>query len=96
MRSSSLYLAHRAMAVGPAAPARTARTATTRMLGSGCRRLMWERGSSSVEKEATISSSLLRVLAIADLRPPVLVHDTVDGIPGQMDGRKAAKFTRSS
>ena len=42
----------------------------TRMLGSGCRRLMWERGSSRVEKEATISSSLLRVLAIADLRPP--------------------------
>ena len=43
----------------------------TRTLGSGCRRLMWERGSSIVENEATISSSLLRVLAIADLRPPV-------------------------
>ena len=53
-------------------------------------------GSSSAEKDSTISSSLLRVLAIADLRPPVFVHDTVDGIPGQMGGRKAAKFTRSS
>jgi hypothetical protein len=58
--------------------------------------LMWERGSSSVEKEATISSSLLRVLAIADLRPPMLFHDTVDGIPGRIDGRKAAKSARSS
>jgi hypothetical protein len=36
------------------------------------------------------------VLAIADLRPPGLVHDTVDGIPGHAGGRKAAEFTRSS
>jgi hypothetical protein len=48
------------------------------------------------EKEATISSSLLRVLAIADLRPPYLDHDTVDGIPGQTSGRKTAKFTKTS
>ena len=91
MRRSSLNLAQRAMAVGPAAPARTARTAMTRMLGSGCRRLIWERGSSRVEKEATISSSLLRVLAIADLRPPGLVHDTVDGIPGQAERAQGRK-----
>src|SRR5206468_12362932 len=94
-RSSSLNLAHRAMAVGPAAPARTARTAMTRTLGRGCRRLIWERGSSRVEKDATISSSLLRALAISDLRPPGLVHDTVGGIPGQRRRRKTAKFTGS-
>ena len=91
-----MSLAQRAMAVGPAAPARTARTAMTRMLGRGCRRLMWERGSSRVEKEATISSSLVRLLAIADLRPPGAVHDTVDGIPGQAAGRKPAESTQSS
>jgi hypothetical protein len=68
----------------------------TRMLGSGCRRLIWERGSSRVEKDSTISSSLLRGLTIADLRPPDLDHDTVDGIPGQTGGRKTAKFTKSS
>ena len=95
-RSSSLNLAQRAMAVGPAAPARTARTAMTRTLGRGCRRLMWERGSSRVEKDSTISSSLLRVLAIDDLRPPDLDHDAVDGIPGQANRRKTAKFTRPS
>jgi len=95
VRRSSLNLAQRAMAVGPAAPARTARTAMTRMLGSGCRRLIWEWGSSRVEKDSTISSSLLRVLTIADLRPLGLVHDTVDGIPGRRRGRKAAKFTKS-
>ena len=66
------------------------------MLGSGCRRLMWERESSSVEKEATVSSNLPRVLTIADLRPSVLFHDTVDGIPDQMEGRKAANVARSS
>ena len=68
----------------------------TRMLGRGCRRLIWERGSSRVEKDSTISSSVLRVLAIADLRPPDPDHDTVDGIPGQTSGREAAKFTKSS
>jgi len=81
---------------GPAAPARTARTAMTGMHGRGCRRLIWERGSSRVEKDSTISSSLLRVLTIADLRPPDRDHDTVDGIPGQTGGRKAAKFTKST
>src|SRR5947209_9548677 len=94
-RRSSLSLAQRAMAVGPAAPARTAKVAMTRMLGRGCRRLMWERGSSRVEKEATISSSLLRALAIADLRPPRLVHDTMTGVAGESGGRKAGKFTKS-
>ena len=59
----------------------------------GCRRLMWERGSSRVEKDATISSRLLRVMAIADLRSPGLIHDTVDNIPGQRRGRKAANLT---
>jgi hypothetical protein len=96
VRRSSLNLAQRAMAVGPAAPARTARTAMTRMLDRGCRRLMWERGSSRVEKDATISSSLVRLLAIADLRQPGPIHDTVDGIPGRRAGRKPAKLTRSS
>ena len=86
MRRPSLSWAQRAMAVGPAAPARTARTAMTRTLGRGCRRLIWERGSSKVAKDATISSSLLRVLAIADLRPPGPIHDTVDGIPGRRRG----------
>ena len=91
MRRSSLNLAQRAMAVGPAAPARTARTAMTRMLGSGCRRLIWERGSSRVEKDATISSSLLRVLVIADLRPQGLVRDTEDGIPKSLGEAQARK-----
>jgi hypothetical protein len=49
-----------------------------------------------VEKDSTISSSVLRVLAIADLRPPDPDHDTVDGIPGQTSGRKATEFTKSS
>ena len=35
-------------------------------------------------------------LTIADLQPPDLDHDTVDGIPGQTGGRKTAKFTKSS
>ena len=60
-----MSLAQRAIAVGPAAPARTARTAMTRTLGRGCRRLMWERGSSMVEEEATNPSRLLRVLAVS-------------------------------
>jgi hypothetical protein len=48
-----------------------------------------------VEKEATNSSSLLRVFAIADLRPPRLVHDTMTGIRERSGGRKAAKSTKS-
>jgi hypothetical protein len=95
VRSSSLYFAQRAIAVGPAAPASTARTAITRTLGSGCRRLISDRGSSNVEKDSTISSNLLRVLAIADLRPPGLVQDTVDGIPTHPAGAQAARFAKS-
>jgi hypothetical protein len=58
--------------------------------------LIWERGSSKVAKDATISSSLLRVLAISDLRPPGPIHDTVDGIQGRGRGRKPARFIGSS
>jgi hypothetical protein len=36
------------------------------------------------------------LLAIADLRPPGAVHDTVDGIPGLADGRKPAESAQSS
>ncbi len=50
----------------------------------------------AAKTDSTISSSLLRVLAIADLRPPELVHDTVASIPGQRSGRKAARLTKSS
>ena len=62
----------------------------TRTLGKECRRLIWERGSSKVAEDATISSSLLRVLAIADLRPPGPIHDTVDDIQcrGEAQARK--------
>jgi len=68
----------------------------TRTLGKGCRRLIWERGSFKVAKDATISSSLLRVLAITDLLPRGPIHDTVDGIQGRGKGRKPAIFTGSS
>ncbi len=43
------------------------------------------------EKEVTIPPSLLRVLAIADLRPPDLDHDTVAGIPGRTSGEQDRK-----
>ncbi len=58
--------------------------------------MIWERGSSRVEKDSTISSSLVRVLAIAELRPQGRVQDIEDGIGGQEAGRKSAKSTKSS
>ena len=44
-RHPPLKAAHRAMVVGPAAPATTASRATTTTLCEGCRRFMVERGS---------------------------------------------------
>jgi hypothetical protein len=93
---SSLSFAQRVMAVGPAAPARTARTAITRMLDRGCRRLISDRGSSSISNAATISSSLLLELAIASPRATGPVQDTMDGIPAQPAGRKTLQLALSS
>jgi hypothetical protein len=58
------------IAVGPAAPASTARIAMTITLVGGCRRLMEERGSSSSPKKTTTSSRLRRRL-LAIIAPPV-------------------------
>ncbi len=80
----------------PKHAASPARTAITRTLVKGCRRLILERGSSKVAKDAKISSSLLRVLAITDLRLRGPIHDTVDGIQGRGRARKPARFTGSS
>src|SRR5262249_13698136 len=57
LRSSSLRAAHRAIAVGPEAPASTAINATTTTEARGCFRLIEDRGSSNSWRYASTSSS---------------------------------------
>ena len=56
-------------------------------------------GSSRVEKDSTISSSLLRVLAIADLRPPgprSRHSGRYTRSAGGLQGRKSTKIVKST
>ena len=62
-RNCSFKAAHRAIAVGPPAPANTANMAMTTTLTNGCCRLTVERGSSSSAKCGTTSSRVIRLVS---------------------------------
>ena len=68
----------------------------TRMLGRGCSPIDVGAGILQGGEGSHDLVQLGALLAIADLRPPGAVHDTVDGIPGQAAGRKPAESAQSS
>jgi hypothetical protein len=96
-RSSSFKVAHRAIAVGPVAPANTAINAMTTTEARGCRRLIEDRGSSNSGKWTKTSSNPSRCES-AIAHPPCIAHGSCmeDGLPETEAGRKLSKFAKST
>ena len=72
---SCFSTAHREIAVGPLAPARTAIRGITTRLTRGYRRLICDRGSSSPSKCYTTSSTPIRSISVI-IHPPCLIQNT--------------------